>query len=116
MKHRLATQEDLDKFFHLEKLPTMKAWVGEVDGEPLVLAGVARILGKWFVFCDIKEEARKHKYGIARNGFRLMEELKKMGIKTAYLHVDRTEPTAIAWASTLGFEPDQNTEYYKWRA
>ena len=110
---RPATAEDIKHYS--DAGPTFKAWVGEVDGKVVGLSGLVRIQGRWFIFCDLSEEAKKYKITIARNAHRVMNEARKMGIRYVYARIDPGEPRAIAWIATLGFEPDPRSNLYRWR-
>lgn len=110
---RPATAEDITLFS--DAGPTFRAWVGEVDGKVVGVSGLVRIKGRWFIFCDLKDEAKKFKITIARNAHRVMDEARKMGIRFIYAQVDKNEPRAIAWIATLGFEPDPRSNLYRWR-
>lgn len=113
---RPATKEDIEAYSDLHDKPTIKAWVGEVDGEVVGISGLALHQGRWFIFCDLKDEAKKYPITIARNAHRVMDEVRKMGIKFVYAQIDLGEPRSIAWLGTLGFEPDPRVKYlYRWR-
>jgi N-acetylglutamate synthase-like GNAT family acetyltransferase len=117
MKVRVATREDIDAFSDLKNKPTIRAYVGEVDGEIVAIGGLAFAKGRWFGFCDLREPARKHKMTIARMGKRIMDEAREMGIRFVYANVDPSEPTAERWLTRLGFEPDPRTlVLYRWRS
>ena len=116
MHVRPASREDIEAFSSAKGKPTIKAWVGEVDGRIVGISGFALAGGRWYIFCDLKEEARQYKMTIARNAHRVMAEARAMGIKYIYAQIDKTEPRAIAWLGTLGFEPDPRSSLYRWRA
>jgi hypothetical protein len=117
MNVRVATREDIDAFSDLKNKPTVKAWVGEVDGQIVAIGGLALINGRWHGFCDLREPARKHKFTIARTAKRIMDEAREMGVRFVYADMDTNEPTALRWLTSLGFEPDPRTLiYYRWRA
>lgn len=114
MRVRKATKQDIDAFTDLPK-PTMLAWVGEIDGRPVALGGLALVDGVWIAFCDLEEEARPFTITIARASIRIFEEAKRMGIKYIYAEAEESEPTALRWLSYLGFKPDsRNPRFYRW--
>lgn len=108
---RPATAEDIALFSNSPDWPTMKAWVGEANGEPLALFGAARFAGgRWLMFCDLKPEARKYKISIVKFGKRAVEELKESGIRFLYAWPDDNEELARKWAKSLGFKPDPRSK------
>lgn len=117
MKVRRATREDIDAFSDLKNKPTIRAYVGEIDGVVVAIGGLALSGGRWFGFCDLTEKARGHKMTIARMGKRIMDEAREMGIRYVYANVDMSEPNAERWLTRLGFMPDPRTlVLYRWRA
>ncbi len=114
MQVRPATAEDIALFS--DASPTFRAWVGVVSGKVVGLSGLVRVRGRWFIFCDLTDEAKKYKMTIARNAHRVMDEVRKMGIQFVYARIDENEPRAITWITTLGFEPDPRSDLYRWRA
>ena len=116
MKVRRATREDIDTFSDLKNKPTIKAYVGEIDGKIVAIGGLALSGGRWFGFCDLTEDAREHKFTIARMGKRIMDEAKSMGLRFVYAEASPNEPTAERWLTSLGFELDPRSAYlYRWR-
>ena len=118
MKVRPATREDIKQFsgFSFPNTPTIKAWVGEVDGKVEGISGFALSHGRWYIFCDLNEKAKPYKMTIAKNAHRVMKEAREMGIRYIYAQIDEDEPRAIAWLGTLGFEPDPRSSLYRWRS
>lgn len=117
MKVRPATREDIEAFSDIPNKPTLKAWVGEVDGEIVALGGFAFSKGRWFGFCDLKDEARRYKMTIARAAKMIIAEAKKQGIRFIYAEADKDEPSAVRWLTSLGFAVDPRTAFlYRWRA
>lgn len=116
VKIRPATREDIDTFSDLKNKPTIKAYVGEIDGEIVGIGGLAFSQGRWFGFCDLTDKARGHKMTIARMGKRIMADAREMGIRFVYAQADQNEPTALRWLTSLGFELDPRTlSLYRWR-
>src|SRR3972149_732600 len=114
---RPATREDIEGFSDLPNKPTVKAWVGELDGEIVALGGFAFSHGRWFGFVDLKDEARRYKMTIARAAKRIIAEAREQGIKFVYADADPEEPGAVRWLTSLGFTVDPRTAFlYRWRA
>jgi hypothetical protein len=114
---RPATREDIDAFSDMANKPTLKAWVGELDGRIIALGGFAFSKGRWFGFCDLEEDARRFKMTIGRAAKMILNEAKKQGIRFIYAEADPQEPGAIRWMTSLGFTVDPRTAYlYRWRA
>lgn len=109
---REAHRADILRFFgernpeHLAMMPTMKAWLGEKDGEILGIGGLALKGWRWIAFCDLTDEARRYKVSIVKLGKRIMQWADERNIVFVYLTVDPEEPGAQAWATSLGFAPD----------
>ena len=114
---RPATRADIEAFSDMKNKPTIRAWVGELDGEIIGLGGFAFSKGRWFGFCDLREQARSYKITIARTAKMALEEARRQGIKFVYAEVDPAEPRAALWLTSLGFTVDPRTAYlYRWRA
>jgi hypothetical protein len=112
---RPATAEDLERYFPGVAKPTVKAWVGELDGELLGIGGIAFCNGRWFGFCDLREKSRRYKLTIGKTAKMIMGEVQKQGIKFIYADVSKTEPGAMRWLQSLGFSLDPRSMYfYRW--
>lgn len=117
MHVRAATATDIAAFSDMTGKPTLKAWVGEVDGQIVGLAGFAFSHGRWYAFCDLREAARAHKVAIVRAGLMILAEARRMGIRYLYAEADPKEPGAVRWLTSLGFALDPRTTYlYRWSA
>ncbi len=116
MHVRRATREDIEAFSDIANKPTLLAWAGEVDGEIIALGGIAFSNGRWFGFCDLKDEARKYKMTIMRTTKRVFEEARRQGIRYVYAEADPNEPMAKRWLASLGFTIDIKTSLYRWGA
>jgi GNAT superfamily N-acetyltransferase len=113
---RRATAEDIAAFSDMTNRPTTIAWVGELDGKIIGLAGFARNKGRWIAFADLSEEARPYKVTIARAAIRAMDEVRRLGIPFVYAVLDETEPTALKWLQSLGFSLDPRSQHlFRWR-
>jgi N-acetylglutamate synthase-like GNAT family acetyltransferase len=114
---RKATREDIEAFSPMRNKPTLLALAGELDGKIIALGGAAFSQARWYAFCDLTEEARKHKMHIARSAKRFLADARGLGIKYVYAERDPMEPTAERWLASLGFEIDPRTAYlYRWSA
>ena len=114
---RPATRDDIEAFSDIPNKPSMRAWVGEVDGRIVGLAGFVFSQGRWLGFCDLTEEARKYKMTLARAAKRVIAQARMDGIRFIYTESDPTEPTSVRWLTSLGFTVDPRTAYlYRWKA
>lgn len=114
---RPASREDIESFSDMPNKPSMLAWAGEIDGRIVGLAGFVFSKGRWLGFCDLTEEARKHKMTIARAAKRILAEAGNRGIKFIYAEADQNEPRAVRWLTSLGFRIDPRTVYlYRWES
>lgn len=112
---RPATKDDIVAFSGYTINPTTKAWVGEIDGEIVGVAGFIFEKGFWYGFCDIKDDrVREFPMTVVRASLRGMEEMKARGTKLIYARVDMNEKNALKWVTMLGFKPAG--ALYKWRA
>lgn len=86
-----------------------------MDGKIVLMGGLGFTQGRWFAFCDITDEARKHKVAVARAAIRIFERARSLGIRFIYAKADPDEPTAVRWLTSLGFRPDpRSAELYRW--
>lgn len=114
---RRATREDIASFSDMENKPSARAWVALLDDKIIALTGFALIGGRWFLFLDITEEARKHKITMMRTAKMIMAEAHKQGIRFLYTERDEKEPKSEAWLRSLGFELDPRSQhYFRWAA
>jgi hypothetical protein len=113
---RPAAREDIEAFFGPRAKPTMKAWVGEVDGRPIGIGGLALAGGRWVAFCDLTPEARRYRRAIVRTARLIMEEARRSGIRFVYAAADMEEPMALRWLASLGFERDERSgRLFRWQ-
>lgn len=104
-----AGPEDI-AYFARGDWPTMRAWVGKEDGEPIALFGFSRNTdARWVAFFDITDKARRHKKLIVKTGRMLMDEARRMGLRYVYAQPDENEIMARRWMRTLGFAEDPRT-------
>ena len=113
---RRATTADIAARPSKSETPTMKAWVGEIDGRIVGFGGFARINSRWMAFCELSDEARKHKRAIVRAGRQVIDEARRGGHTFIYAKADEDEPMAKRWLASLGFQPDTKTGLFRWQA
>lgn len=94
----------------------MKAWIGTVDGEIVGFGGLAFKQGRWIAFCELTEDARRHKRAIVRAGRGVIAEARRAGHRFVYAQPDGSQPMARRWLESLGFQPDMKTGLYRWQA
>ena len=112
---RPATREDIEAFSDLRNKPTLRAWVGEIDGRIIAIGGLAFSKGRWFGFCDLSDEARQYKMTIARTAKMVLDEARRQGIRFVYAEAGQNERGASRWLISLGFIIDPRSGYlYRW--
>lgn len=89
----------------------MRAWVGEIDGRIIGMGGIASSHGRWFAFCDLKDEARKYKRAIVKAARTVMADARQMDVAFVYAEADPEEPMSVRWLQSLGFERDERTGF-----
>ena len=116
---RRARRGDLMEYFDgdMENEPSVQAWVGEKDGEILVVGGIARGGdGRWYGFFDIKDGGRCYNILIARWARDCMALFKKQGVKYIYVALDKDERNAARWLKRLGFHVDpRSLKMHRWK-
>lgn len=113
---RQATPAELAALAPGDDRPTVTAWVGEVDGRIVGFGGLAFKQGRWIAFCELSEDARRHKRAIVRAGRNVIDEARRAGHRFVYAEADGNEPMARRWLESLGFQPDNKTGLYRWQA
>jgi hypothetical protein len=102
---RPATRDDIERFKGDRDLgPSVKALVGEVDGNLIALGGLAYSAGKVVAFLDLKPEARKYKKSMHRAALQVMQMARAGGHRYVYASADPEEPSAERWLARLGFD------------
>jgi len=112
---RPATADDLARFRPGETWPTVKATVGEVDGAPVAIGGLAFVGGRVIAFLEMDDGARPYKLSLFREMTRIMNEAKASGLRLIYATPDPNEPTAEALLTRLGFSRDHKGAW-RWQA
>jgi len=100
----------------MNAMPTVKAWVIDVDGRVVGMGGLAFSRGRWIAFCDLTDEGRHYKRAIVKAGRAVMQEAGRAGHQFIYAEADPDEPMADRWLRRNGFRPDQSTRIYRWQA
>ena len=111
---RRATREDVEAFGELPHSPTIKAWVGDVDGRIVGIGGFYFYKGRWVGFCDLTEEASRYKVSFIRAARLAMDDMKRAGHKFIYAEVDPDYPMAPKWVGRLGFQKTKSG-IWRWR-
>ena len=112
---RRATRADLEAFGEMRHKPTVKAWVGEVDGRIIGVGGFYFKDGHWVGFADLKEEARRYKVRFIKVARMAVEDMRLSGHRYIYAEVDPDFPMAPRWIESLGFEM-QASGLWRWQA
>ena len=117
---RPATADDLSRFYVGDMqpkapLPTVEAWVGELDGEVIAVGGVNHRRGWLEAFYDCSEKARQFPMDLYRASRKFMASLPKD--RLVYGLHDSREPGGARWMQSLGFKPVEGREglYRLWR-
>jgi hypothetical protein len=120
---REASKEDIAAFAAPAGVvaPTIKGWVGEVDGERVALGGFALAHGRWVAFLDVTEEGREllktsmHiRKALISTARMAMREARKQGIRFAYAGADMRFPLADKMLERIGFHLDPMADRYRW--
>ncbi len=119
---RPATREDIATFAKDMEAPTLRGWVGEVDGKSMALGGFACAKGRWIGFLDVTEEGRgllkKNMYvraALIRAAVTALREARKQGIRFLYAKADMNYPRADEMLEKLGFHIDPRSQtLYRW--
>lgn len=114
---RQATREDIECYLEQHQKFTIKAMVGELDGEIIAFGGAVLHKGRWLGFFDLTEKSRPYRMHIMRGAKRFLAMMRKDGVKYIYVEAEPTEPKAKMWLHSLGFEQDPRTQHlYRWKA
>lgn len=124
---RPATREDIQAFAKATDTPvtpTVKAWVGEIDGKMVALGGFGRGEdGRWIGFVDIlpwgRDLLEKNLYvraAFVRATVEALREAKQEGhIRFVYAKADMEQKRADELLLKIGFVEDPRSGYlYRW--
>ena len=113
---RPATQKDVEEFYGKKPMYSMRAYVSEIAGKVVGIAGVCRQDGHMVAFSEMKPEMREHKKDIIR-GYRKLFEIIQ-GYNTVFAVANRDEKLAKKMIIKLGFElveiNREGEEVYRW--
>jgi hypothetical protein len=120
---REATHEDIVTFARDMKAPTLRGWVGEIDGKAVALGGLANMGGRWIAFLDVTEEGRdllkahmSVRKALIRTARMVMDEARKQGIRFCYSEAEMRFPLADKMLERIGFQPDPRApDLYRWK-
>lgn len=109
---RPATIDDIRRLSE-HPLPSMRAWVAEMDGEIIAACGLVLWAGRWYIFADVGEKMKPFKISIVKHGMKVIKEAKNMGLKRLYAKHDSLQPAAVKWMHSLGFH--EESDFFVWR-
>lgn len=111
--HRIATYEDLHRFYG-RKLPmTVKAVCVLNDDEPIMVAGVSFHRGEVTMFLDMKDGAEMYPVAIMKGVKKIMTDLKADGYRALYAVADTGIESSIRFLKHIGFVHSHG-DVYKW--
>ena len=108
---RNATRQDIEAFTGRPNNPTIRAVAADLDGKIIAISGLAIVKGRYYLFLDIEEEARKYKMHIMRWAIRILAEAKESGVRFIFAEADTKEKKSTAWLERLGFQPDPRADH-----
>jgi hypothetical protein len=120
---RPANSQDIATFAGELKAPTLRGWVGEIDGKAVALGGLANQHGRWIAFLDVTAEGRQllHesmqvKKALIRTARMVMDEARKQGVRFVYAGAEMQYPLADKMLERIGFNEDPRAEhFYVWK-
>jgi hypothetical protein len=114
---RPATRADIESYAGRPSAQTIRAIVGELDGEIIAIGGLAIVKGRYYAFLDLKEEARQYKMHIMRTAIRMLTEARRTGVRFIFAEADQSECKSVAWLRRLGFKPDPRSDHLlQWKS
>ena len=120
---RPANSQDIATFSGEMKAPTLRGWVGEIDGEMVALGGLAFRDGRWIAFMDVTSEGRQLlqesmqvRKALIRTARMVMDEARKQGVRFVYAGAEMQYPLADKMLERIGFNEDPRAEhFYVWK-
>jgi hypothetical protein len=120
---RPAHKEDITTFAGELKAPTLRGWVGEVDGKVMALGGLAIVGGRHIAFLDVTDEGRNllksslHvRKALIRTARMVMEDARNRGVRFAFAEAEMKYQLADKMLEHLGFKPDPRApDLYRWK-
>jgi hypothetical protein len=119
---RDANQQDIAAFAKDMTSPTLRGWVGEVDGKVMALGGLAIVGGRHIAFLDVTDEGRNllksslHvRKALIRTARMVMEDARNRGVRFAFAEAEMKYQLADKMLEHLGFKPDPRApDLYRW--
>ena len=109
---RPAASGDMEVFYDTSPRGTIRAYVAELDGKPIGIAGLVYDGGKVVAFSAMKEEMRNYPVTMARSALFIAKMLPAGAVAKA----DPEEKGARSLLERLGFVPlDKSNGTYRWR-
>ncbi len=109
---RPATKADMAEFYDEAPTGSVRAWVADLDGKVIGIAGCVYVGDKVVAFSAMKEEMRAFPVTIMRAARFIAKKLPPGAVAKAY----DQEKHSAKLLERLGFEPlDANAGTYRWR-
>lgn len=99
---RPATADDVIAIYKRSTLVTARAWVADLDGKPVGIAGYHIAAGYLEVFSTVTDPLRDFPVSIMRYGRWFMDELRRRGVP-AVCSADEGEANSCAFLERLGW-------------
>lgn len=104
---RPATRADFDAML-AEPLPyRVRALAAERDGDLLGVGGIAfQPNGVVAAFVQMRPGAHRYKVALHKAGLRMMDDVKRLGIRRVVATAEKGNAAAAPWLVRLGFRPE----------
>ncbi|QKJ88014.1 hypothetical protein PMPD1_3081 [Paramixta manurensis] len=115
---RIATSQDVAFFYADEERPkvAVRAVIGEVDGNPVVLGGVAHSRGAFVAFMNMKPGAQSHARLIMQATRKAADEIFTKYRAPIYAYKEEGLESADRYLRHIGFIPlEDGGEVYIWQ-
>ena len=120
---REANSQDITTFAGEMKAPTLRGWVGEIDGNTVALGGLAFQNARWVAFLNVTPEGRQLlqtsmqvRKALIQTARMVMNEARKQGVRFVYAGAEMKYPLADKMLERIGFKPDSRAEqFYVWK-